>query len=188
MSLVVIYDACVLYPAPLRDLLMHLAMAGIYQAKWTEQIHDEWIRNVLASRPDLTSEILERTKKLMDLHAGDCLVINYEDLIPSLDLPDDNDRHVLAAAIRASASLIITYNLKDFPLIVLNKYQIEAQDPDQFILRLLDLSLNKVLQAVKLHRSSLKNPPKTVNEYLETLQKQKLYQTVERLQNSAHEL
>lgn len=60
----VIYDACVLYPAPLRDLLMQLALTGAYRARWSEQIHDEWTRNVLKNRPDLTSAQLDRTVEL----------------------------------------------------------------------------------------------------------------------------
>lgn len=95
-----IYDACVLYPAPLRDLLMHLALTDLFRAKWTDAIHDEWTKSVLESRPDLTREQLERTRALMNIHVRNCLVTSYEDLIPSLTLPDPDDRHVLAAAIR----------------------------------------------------------------------------------------
>ena len=81
---------------------MHLAMTGLFRARWTDQIHDEWIRNVLANRPDLKAEQLKRTRELMDAHALDCLVTGYEKLIAGLTLPDPDDRHVLAAAIRAS--------------------------------------------------------------------------------------
>ena len=64
----VVYDACVLYPAPLRDLLMHLALSDLYRARWSDMIHDEWTRNVLASRPDLTQDQLTRTRQLMNTH------------------------------------------------------------------------------------------------------------------------
>ena len=67
---VALLDACVLYPAPLRDLLMRLALAELFQAKWSAKIHEEWIRNVLLSRPDLTREKLEKTRSLMDSYAG----------------------------------------------------------------------------------------------------------------------
>ena len=99
LKIIALYDACVLYPAPLRDLLMHLAMTDLYHAKWTNDIHDEWIRNVLANRPDLKRSQLERTRELMNKYVRDCLVEKYEHLILSLRLPDLNDRHVLAAAI-----------------------------------------------------------------------------------------
>lgn len=114
-NFIVIYDSCVLYPAPLRDLLMRLALTDLYQAKWTRDIHCEWIRNLLKNRSDLTEERLQLTQAKMDLHVRDCLVFDYEGLIDSLKLPDPDDRHVLAAAIKASAQTIVTYNLSDFP-------------------------------------------------------------------------
>jgi hypothetical protein len=177
----VLYDACVLYPAPLRDLLMHLALSDLYRAKWTNEIHDEWIRNVLADRKDLSQALLERTRDLMNSHVRDCLVDGYQEIISTLSLPDQNDRHVLAAAIHAKCSVIVTYNLKDFPKKILDKYGIEAQHPDEFIIHLIDLSPEIVCTAVKRHRLTLKNPPKSVDEYLETLEKQSLNQTVSQL-------
>lgn len=59
-NFVAVYDACVLYPAPLRDLLMHLAVSDLFRARWTTRIHDEWMRNLLANRTDLTRAQLER--------------------------------------------------------------------------------------------------------------------------------
>ena len=77
----VVYDACVLYPAPLRDLLAHLALADLYRARWSDMIHDEWTRNVLASRPDLTAEQLTRTRQLMNAHVRDSLVTGHDYMI-----------------------------------------------------------------------------------------------------------
>src|SRR5436309_15327350 len=111
----VILDACVLYPAPLRDLLLWLALLGLYRPRWTEMIHDEWMRSLLKERPDLTRDRLERTRDLMDKAVPDCLVAGYEGLIAGITLPDPDDRHVLAAAIHGNAEIIVTYNLKDFP-------------------------------------------------------------------------
>ncbi len=176
-----LYDACVLYPAPLRDLLMHLAMTDLFRARWTDQIHDEWIRGVLANRPDLKREQLERTRQLMDAHILDCLVTGYENLIDGLALPDPNDRHVLAAAIRVGADVIVTYNLDDFPKRVLDTFGIEAQHPDIFVVRLLDLDGPAVYAAARRQRQSLKNPPKTFDKFLEILTQQQLSQTVARL-------
>lgn len=110
-----VFDASVLYPAPLRDLLIHLALSDLFRAKWTEEIHQEWIRNLLANRRDLSVEQLERTRDLMNRAVPDCLVEDYLPLLPHLTLPDPNDRHVLAAAIWARASVIVTYNQKDSP-------------------------------------------------------------------------
>lgn len=180
-SFSVVYDACVLYPAPLRDLLMRLAVTDLFRAKWTDEIHDEWIRNVLANRVDLKQEQLERTRTLMNSHVRDCLVTGYEFLIPTITLPDPDDRHVLAAAIRSQSSVILTFNLKDFPQEALEKFDIEALHPDDFITDLIDLDPAKVLEAVSLHRQSLKNPPKNPDEYLDTLLQQGLPETVSQL-------
>jgi hypothetical protein len=131
-----------------------------------------------SERPDLTREKLEYTRILMDKHTVDALVSGYEDLIPTLHLPDPNDRHVLAAAIRGHANVIVTMNLRDFPSDVLAPLGIEAQHPDEFVLHLLELSPGVVVAAAEAHRQSLKNPPRTISEYLETLERQGLTQTV----------
>src|SRR6478736_2585668 len=110
-----VLDACVLYPAPLRDLLLSLTVEGLFRARWSEEIHEEWIRNLLKQRSDLTRDALERTKTFMNSSVPDCVVEGYEYLINSLKLPDADDRHVLAAAIVGHADAIVTFNLKDFP-------------------------------------------------------------------------
>jgi DNA-binding IclR family transcriptional regulator len=175
--LTVVYDACVLYPAPLRDLLMHLALSDLYQARWSELIHDEWTRNVLASRPDLKPEQLARTRQLMNAHVRGCLVSGFEHLIGSIALPDADDRHVVAAAVHCQARLIVTFNLKDFPAKALTPYNLVARHPDDFIVDLLELHSGEVVQAVAAHQRSLQNPPKTVEEYLDTLAAQGLTQS-----------
>ena len=111
----------------------------------------------------------------------DCMVTGYEDLIESLSLPDPDDRHVLAAAIRADAEVIVTFNLKDFPNNVLSSYNIEALHPDDFLLTLFDAAPGPVCAAVKRQRESLRNPPKTAEELLATFENQGLVQTVARL-------
>ncbi len=179
--LIALYDACVLYPAPLRDLLMHLALTDLFRAKWTDAIHEEWIRSVLQNRSDLTRAQLERTRDLMNAHVRDGLVVGYEDLVSTLTLPDPDDRHVLAAAIRGRANVIVTYNLSDFPAETLALYDIEAQHPDEFVKRLLSLSEGAVCAAVKRQREFLRKPPKSAEELLATLEQQALVQTVAHL-------
>lgn len=105
-----IIDANVLYPAPLRDLIIRLAQIGLIRARWTELIHDEWVRNVLKNNLHVSGERLRRMRELMNEAVRDCLVIGYEDLIDSLNLPDPDDRHVLAAAVRSGSQVIVTYN------------------------------------------------------------------------------
>ncbi|HEY9609446.1 PIN domain-containing protein, partial [Allocoleopsis sp.] len=148
-NLIVVYDACVLYPAPLRDFLMWLALTDLFKARWTEEIHDEWMRNVLKNRSELTLEQLTRTKNLMNASVRDCLVTGYEDIIPELQLPDPGDRHILAAAIRCDASFIITFNLKDFPQQVLAPYGVEVRHPDNFILDLFGLNFKAICKAAQ---------------------------------------
>jgi hypothetical protein len=165
----VLYDASVFYPAPLRDLLMELATAGLFRAKWSEQIQKEWIESLLKKRSDLNRERLERTKKVANKAVPDCLVEGYESLIEGLELPDINDRHVLAAAIHCNAQVIVTYNLKDFPKESLQSFEIEAQHPDVFLRYIIDLAPPRFLEAVKEIRSRLNNPPVSAQAYLDRL-------------------
>jgi len=177
----VIYDASVLYPAPVRDLLMHLALTGLFRAKWTNQIHDEWITSLLEDRPDLTLTQLTRTRQLMDAHVLDALVEGYEHRIDALALPDPDDRHVLAAAIESKSSLIVTWNISDFPEGALAPLGIVAVTPDDFVLDQLDLSAELIIQAVRRHKESLENPALTWPEYYANLERQRLVGTVLRL-------
>ena len=142
--------------------------------RWTETIHDEWARNVLKDNPRLSAERLTRTRNLINEAVRDCLVTGHEDLIASLSLLDPDDHHVLAVAIRAGAAVIVTFNLKDFPAETLARFDIEAQHPDDFLVSLLDQAPGMVCAAVKRQRESLRNPPKTDQELLATLESQGL--------------
>ena len=176
---VAVLDACVLYSASLRDLFMWLATAGLYLPKWTEQIHDEWIENVLKNRPDLSAQKLERTRQLMNLHAEGSLVEDYETLIPTLALPDQDDRHVLAAAIASEASVIVTFNLADFPNKVLTAYGVEAQHPDLFLSQLFDAEPAAFVATLQEMVAELKTPPRTLEQHLDVLREQRLFQTAD---------
>lgn len=171
-------DASVLYPAPLRDLLLELAVSDLYRAKWSYAVHEEWMNALLRARDDISRERLERTRDLMNAHVRDALVTDFEELINILTLPDPDDRHVLAAAIKGRADLIVTANLKDFPTDVLVRWGIEAQHPDELLTHQFHLSQATFLQAVKTVRLRLKNPAKSVDEYLDTLLAQGLLATV----------
>ena len=176
-----VYDACVLYPAPLRDLLIWLGMSGCFRARWTAEIHEEWKRNLLLNRTDLTREQLDRTSQLMDQAIPDGLVTGHESLIDGLALPDANDRHVLAAAVRCHANVIVTFNLKDFPASALSAYGVEAQHPDKFIENLFDLDPAAVVDAARRQRAALRHPPMDVDRFLDVLRKQGLVQTTKLL-------
>lgn len=181
-SFSVIYDACVLYPAPLRDLLMRLALRDLFRARWTEQILDEMERAILRQRSDLSPEKLRRTRELMNQHVRDALVADYQQLIPAVELPDPDDRHVLAAAIRSGAQVIVTYNRKDFPDGALRKWGIEVQHPDDFVEHLLSLHQAVVLETVRQQRLALQNPPKSPEELFTSFLNQQLTKTVAVLQ------
>ncbi len=181
----VVFDACVLYPSPLCSFLMYLAMTDLYRTRWSSGIHEEWIRSVQKRYPDFTRQQGEKIRDLMNAHARDCLVTGYERLIPALTLPDPDDRHVLAAAIRCGADLIVTFNLKHFPESALKPYGIGAQHPDDFLSFQFDLAPSIVCVAAQRHRASLKTPLKSADEYLATLESQGLLQTVARLRQFA---
>lgn len=176
-----VYDSNILYPAPLRDLFIRLAQAGVVRARWTNEIHDEWVRNLLKDNPALSAKRLARTRALMNEAVRDCLVTGYQDLIETMILPDPDDRHVLAAAICANAEVIVTFNLKDFPASALAVHCLEVQHPDDFLCGLFDATPGPVCGAVKRQREGLKNPPKTAQELLLTLESQGLVQAVARL-------
>lgn len=181
MAFVVIYDACVLYPAPLRDLLIRVARTGVVRARWTDAILDECFRSITSDRPDLKPEALARTRELMRLAVADCIVTGHESLIDGLRLPDEGDRHVLAAAIRVGAQAIVTANVKDFPSATLAPYGIEAVHPDDFVLDLIDLAPVTIADVVRAQAGSLKNPPRTLAELLDTLGTNGLMQSGARL-------
>jgi predicted nucleic acid-binding protein len=174
---VVVLDACTLYPAALRDVLMRVAVHGLIFARWTDAIHDEWIEAVLHDRPDLTRGRLQRTRELMDLHAADSLVMGYERRMKDLELPDVNDRHVLAAAIEAEADMILTWNLRDFPETMLVSHGLRATTPDELLAGFMEDQREKLIGVLREARLSLKQPPLTAAEYLATLHKQGLTRT-----------
>lgn len=122
----------------------------------------------------------------MNWAVADCLVEDYEDLVESLTLPDANDRHVLAAGIRATCNAIITFNLPDFPQDYLARFEIEALHPDDFLFH--RLGSDAIVVGARRCRARLKNPPRTAAEYLDTLARQGLPRTVARLRQYAAEI
>ena len=175
-------DANVLYPAPLRDLFLQLAVTDLFKARWSADIHREWIEALLRNEPHRDRAALERTRDLMDQHTRDALVTGYEGLIPTLVLPDPGDRHVLAAAIAGRCDVIVTQNLKDFPDLALEPFGIEAQHPDDFLCNQMSLAPGLFCSAVRKVRARLRNPAHSVESYLETLTRQGLVATVAELE------
>ncbi|CAM4447586.1 putative toxin-antitoxin system toxin component, PIN family [Deinococcus marmoris] len=166
MKLRALLDANVLYPATLRSLLIDLAVADLYMAFWTNEIHDEWIRNLASHRPELDRAKLERTRALMDRALETAQLTDVPPLATAITLPDEDDRHVLAAALHAGADVIVTQNLRDFPARVLEPLGLQAVAPEAFLLELLGASPQQFTGAVRAGRLRLRAPPFTAQAYM----------------------
>lgn len=169
----------------MRDLLIEVARTDLFKAKWSTDIHREWIEALLRNEPQRDRAALERTRELMNRAVRDCLVTGYEALIPSIVLPDVGDRHVLAAAIASNCDVIVTQNLKHFPAEVLAVHGIEAQHPDEFLSNHLSLAPGIFGEAVRKVRARLKRPPYNVDDYLGILTQQGLVATAAELRSLA---
>jgi predicted nucleic acid-binding protein len=178
MPFVVIYDANALYGNAQRDLLIRIAQSGLIQAKWTDQILDEMLSNLGKKRPDIPPEKLGTLRELMNKTVRDCLVTGYEPLIEPLQLPDPDDRHVLAAAIRSGAQVIVTTNLRHFPEAELAQWNVEAKSPDDFVLDQINIDARIVYSCVREIANSRWNPPDTVDDVLAELERAGLVQSV----------
>ena len=179
----VILDANVLYPQLLRDTLLSLARENLYHARWSATINDEWMRNLAKDKPKITDR-LPAVSKLMSDSVPDCLVTNYEKLASSIELPDLNDRHVVAAAIAGHADAIVTFNLKDFPSAVLQPYGIEVQHPDDFIANQMQLHKIRALSAIKEMRARWTNPARSAKELVNAFEQRGLPLTADLLREA----
>lgn len=176
-----LYDANVMFPMILRDLLIRIGRAGLFKARWTEQIHEEWISAVLIARPGTQREDLRRTADLMNTAIPDCLIEDFELVQLDVCLPDPKDMHVLQAAVKGRADVIVTFNLKDFPNEILKQLDIESQHPDYFVSCLLDLAPLQVCQILGEQRTSYVKYPMDKDEFCNRLNKTGMAMTVEHL-------
>lgn len=184
MAVTAVYDANVLFPNTLRDLLLRVAQADLVRAKWTDQILAEMLTALERTRPGIAVEKLEILRSRMNAAVRDCLVLGYEPIAETLDLPDKDDRHVLAAAIRCGAQIIVTANVKDFPNTALRPLGIEALRPDEFVLDLIDLDAKIVWACLQQIADSRRNPPGTVDDVLLQLERSGLVESVAALRSS----
>lgn len=174
-----VLDTNVIYPLWIRDLLMWFAYYELYTPKWSKNIFDEWIA-VMISKGIHENEAKLRAEKL-NLAFPDALVLHYEPLIDTLKLPDLKDRHVLAAAIKTNADLIITNNLKDFPEEYLAGHGLRAKTPDDFFTDIIDLNHDLSIQAFKKMVLNKVNPPLSEFDVLDYLRNNGLLQTADYL-------
>lgn len=163
------FDANVFYGARLRSLIVFLAQTKLFRARWSEAIHEEWTRNLLANRPELKPQDLARTRQMMDAAVLDALVVGYEPLIPAMNLPDPDDRHVLAAAVVCRASCIVTFDLRHFPQEHLAPYGLHAIQPDEFLLDVESIDPVAFARAVADDVRHYRSPPLGLSEYTASL-------------------
>ncbi|MBW6425883.1 PIN domain-containing protein [Rhizobium sp. XQZ8] len=167
---VAVYDACVLYPFHLRNVLIQCAFDGLVAARWTDEIHDEWIRNLAANTPSLTIERLVATRDRMKAVLPEADVADYQSLVIDLQLPDPGDRHVLAAAVAGKASVIVTWNLKDFPAPNLRPHGVISQSPDDFLVELHAAFPDALISSVKRARHNLRKTAPSIEMFVEVLE------------------
>lgn len=183
MRKTVVLDACVLYSAPLRDFLLHLAQQKLYKPRWSDRINDEWIRNVLKNRPDLSEHSFHRLRLLMDEAFPNANVKDYDQFMGGLSLPDQGDNHVLAAAIKAKADFIVTFNIKDFPSKELIKHALKSIHPDDFLTSLIKESPVKATQAFLNQVEHLNKPSIPATKLLDTFRKNNIQNSANLLEN-----
>lgn len=164
-------DANVLYGARLRSLLLTLAQNRLFRPRWSDWVHEEWTKALKSRRPDIAAATIDQLRTLVDAAVPDCLVTGFESLIPGLQLPDRDDRHVLAAAIHGGATCIVTFNLADFPLAVTKHHNILAVHPDDFLLDIHGLDEDRFAQAVREDIAHYRNPPLSFADYAASLAK-----------------
>lgn len=181
-----ILDACVLYPVCVADALISVAVAGLFAAKWTTRIEDEWVRNLERNRPELAGK-LDRRRGLMRLAIPDWEVSTRacNAVAPGLVLPDQGDVHVLAAAIAGHADCIVTANTKDFPPGILEVHGLCAIHPDDFLIAQFDLDPIVALATLKEMRARSKNPPLSPDEFAAAFERNGLALMAERLREAA---
>ena len=162
---VVVLDANVLFPFRVRDVLLTFAQEGLFRARITDDILEEWTRSLIRLKPHLEKSVRQQETAIRS-NFDECIVSGYQPLIEGLELPDSNDRHVLAAAIRCSAQVIVTENHKDFPPEILEEYGIETLGADDMLANTYDLFPSGGARALRKVRSRYDDPPMRSSEFL----------------------
>jgi predicted nucleic acid-binding protein len=162
----VVLDACVLVPIALADTLLRIAEKGLYRPLWSERILGEAQAAIEEIHPGIDVQ-----KRFIDMREAfdDALVTGWEELEAGILLPDNDDRHVVAAAIRADAQAIVTFNVDDFPGETLSTVGLEAVHPDDFLLDQLDLSPPTILQVIQEQAAHTRQPRLSAHDLAELL-------------------
>lgn len=166
-----VLDACVLVPISIADTLLRTAERGLFRPVWSERILAETAAAISVVHPDIPANLIERRLWFMNETFPGAQVDNIEHVESGLRLPDPNDNHVLAAALRGQCDAIVTANLRDFPADYLDSFGVEAISPDDFLLNQLDLDSRAVLDCVWEQAQATRNPSLTIEELLTRLGK-----------------
>ena len=173
---VVIFDACILYPFHLRNIVVQIAVDRLVDARWTDEIYDEWIRNLAANVPAIPIERLQITRRLMSDALPYAMVAGYQGHIQAVTLPDLDDRHVVAAGIAGGASVVLTWNLRDFPVRELKKHGLRRKTPDALLVDLYDKVPDLTLASLANARRNLSKTRVSASDFVDILKNQKLIQ------------
>jgi PIN domain-containing protein len=185
---VAVFDACILYPFHMRNILVQAAVDRLVEARWTDEIHDEWIRNLAAHAPAVPIERLKNTRRLMNDALPTAMVSGYEDHVPEVNLPDPDDRHVVAAGIAAGASIILTWNLRHFPAKELKKFGLRRETPDAFLSSLYDKVPDLAIGSLANARRNLTKSRVSAPGFINILNSQKLIELAKRADKHLSEL
>jgi hypothetical protein len=185
---VAVFDACILYPFHLRNVVIQTAVDRLVEARWTDAIHAEWIRSLSANAPTIPCGRLHVTRQLMNDAVPTALVTSYQAHIQAVSLPDPDDRHIVAAGIAGGASIILTWNLRHFPAEELKKHGLRRQSPDTFLAALYDEVPNLTVNSLASARHNLSRTRVSASDFIEILQNQKLVQLARRLQRHLTDL
>jgi predicted nucleic acid-binding protein len=168
MALTAVLDACVLYPVSLRDVLLRLAEAELYQVVWSERILGEMKGAILGKRLDIEEQKIDNMIAGMRNAFPEAEFDGWQ-LLEEDMRNHDKDKHVLALAVRARADMLVTSNLKHFPPEACEPYCVEPIDPDEFLCQLLEGNEAEIRSVLEVLSQDMKNPPMSVGEILEAI-------------------
>jgi hypothetical protein len=178
---VAVFDACILYPFHLRNIVVQAATDRLVAARWTDEIHDEWMRNVASAR-DVPMTKLQHLRQFMNETLPAAMVTGYQNHIGAVNLPDPDDRHVVAAGIAAGANLVLTWNLRHFPAQELQKFGLRRETPDDFLSHLYDEAPEVVIGSLAKSRRNLTKSKISAPDFITILDRQRLVQLATRAQ------
>lgn len=183
-----VLDACILYPFHLRNVVVQAAVDRLFDARWTDDIHDEWIRSLAAAAPTIPEARLLATRALLEQALPAARITGHHRHITSIALPDPDDRHVVAAGIEARAALIVTWNLRDFPAAELKRFGLRRATPDTFLSQLYDERPDVMTASLANARRNLRVSQVSPQAFVGFLSGQRLARLAERARRRLSDL